>query len=396
MDNSLTQLTAVSLSPVANTLQSLDLSHNLFTEIPDSLASLISLRALNFSHCMIESLHSLTRSPLPAITALNLRGNRLASLAGIERLLSLERVDFRDNKLTDPMEIARLTGIPNMVDIYVGKNPFVRNYSKYRITIFNLFRNTPGYLDDIFIDGTQPAYTERKYLADRALPLAQPPVIKPVIAEPQPSIIPVPVSAEFPILRSDSLVEGRGDMYEKNRRSSEYGQGTQKRKKAPRRRVVDISQGETGSSPEPRRESLILEPSPLPPPAFDIEERPIINAMTETAGVTHTTEQRSPDSVKAIPPIETSLTPSILRTGSDPAALSTLGAESEAYRKKIEALKNDFGSAWLSALNDDSWDSHQRSSAFDGAFSPIGPSRPPAGPVRTASQGIVSGGRTLG
>lgn len=396
-DNSLTQLTAVSLSPVASTLQSLDLSHNLFTEIPDSLASLISLRALNFSHCMIESLHSLTRSPLPAITTLNLRGNRLASLAGIERLLSLERVDFRENKLTDPTEFARLTGIPNMVEIYVGKNPFVRNYGNYRITIFNLFRHTPGYLDDIFIDGTQPVYSERKYLADRPLPLAQPPVIKPAIVEPQPSIIPVSVSAEFPIVRSDSLVEGRGYIYEKNRRSSEYGQGAQKRRKAPRRRVVDISQGETGLSPEPRRESLTLEPSPLPPPAFDIEERPIIkNAMTETAGVTQTTEQRSPDGVKAIQPIETNLTPSILRTGSDPAALSTLGAESEAYRKKIEALKNDFGSAWLSALNDDSWDSHQRPSAFDGAFSPIGPLRPPAGPVRTASQGIASGGRTLG
>lgn len=387
-DNSLTQLTMVSLSPVASTLQSLDLSYNLFTEIPDSLASLISLRALNLSHCMIDSLHSLTRSPLPAITALNLRANRLASLAGIERLLSLERVDLRENKLTDPTEIARLTGIPNMVDIYVHKNPFVRSHSNYRVTIFNLFRNTPGYIDDVFIDGTQPAYSERKYLVDRAPQLAQPPVIKPIIVEPNP--------AELPIVRSDSLVEERSDRYERNRRSNEYGQSTQKRRKGPRRRVVDISQEEAGSSPEARRESLGLESSPLPPPAFDIERRPVVEeTVKETAGVAQTTEQRSPDRVKSMPPLETSLTPSILRTGSDPAALS-LGPESEAYRKKIEALKNDFGTAWLSALNDDTWDSHQRPSGFDGAFSPIGALSPPAGPVRTASQGIVSGGRTLG
>ena len=119
-DNDLTGVSAASLAPLANTLQSLDLSANLFTEIPDSLASLTALRALNLSSCMIESLHSLGRSPLPAIATLNLRANRLASLAGIERLLSLERVDVRENRLADPTELARLTSAPDLRVFWSG------------------------------------------------------------------------------------------------------------------------------------------------------------------------------------------------------------------------------------------------------------------------------------
>ncbi len=88
-DNSLTIISADSLAPLANTLHSLDLSMNLFTQIPDSLANLTALRALNLSHCMIDSLNSLVRNPLPAISALNLRANRLQSIAGIEKLYPL-------------------------------------------------------------------------------------------------------------------------------------------------------------------------------------------------------------------------------------------------------------------------------------------------------------------
>jgi len=394
-DNSLTHLTAVSLAPVANTLQSLDLSYNLFTEIPDSLATLVSLRALNLSHCMIESLHSLVRNPLPAITVLNLRANRLSSMAGVERLLSLERIDIRDNKLTDPTETARLTGIPNMVDIYVNKNPFVRNYSNYRITIFNLFRKTPGYTDDVFIDGTQPTYSERKHLVDRALEQAKPPVVVKLIEDDLSSISPTAVAFEAPSTPSAFAVGDQNQKMTYDRRSSEYSQSTQKKKKGPRRRFVDIAQVEASSSPEPKSEPLLLEPSPLPPPAFERLQRPIVKkSATMGSSLSQAPPRRSTDMVEPYPPIDTTFSHPILRTGSDPTSLPTLDPEGDTYRKKIEALRNDFGSGWLSALNDDTWDSHQRPAGFDGTFNPLGP--PPTGPVRTASQGIVSGARTLG
>lgn len=165
-DNSLTSISAPSLAPVAETLNSLDLSSNFFIEVPD-LGSLVALRALNLSHCMIESLDSVGRNPLPAVTALNLRSNRLRSLASIEGLLSLERVDLRDNYLQDPTEIVRLTGLPDIREIWVDGNPFVKTHSSYRVTIMNLFRRTPGYTEDIIIDGRGPGYTERRQLVER-------------------------------------------------------------------------------------------------------------------------------------------------------------------------------------------------------------------------------------
>ena len=130
-DNGLTSISAESLAPLAITLHSLDLSSNLFQQIPDCLASLTALRALNLSNCMINSLHSLTRNPLPAISALNLRSNRLISIAGVERLYPLERLDLRDNRMTDPTELARLTGIPDLREIWVLGNPFVKTHSNY-------------------------------------------------------------------------------------------------------------------------------------------------------------------------------------------------------------------------------------------------------------------------
>ncbi|KAK6601625.1 leucine rich repeat domain-containing protein [Botrytis cinerea] len=170
-DNGLTAITASSLAPLANTLHSLDLSSNLFAQIPDCLASLTALRALNLSNNMIESLHSLTRNPLPAISALNLRW--------IERLYPLERLDLRDNKITDPTELARLTGIPDIREIWISGNPFTKTHSNYRTTIFNLFRQTPGYTEDILIDAYGPGYTERRHLVERAAERPGVPVVKP-------------------------------------------------------------------------------------------------------------------------------------------------------------------------------------------------------------------------
>lgn len=182
-DNSLTSVSASSLAPVADTLQSIDLSTNLFNEVPDSLSSLVALRAVNLSNCMIESLHSLSRNPLPAITALNLRGNRLRSLAGIERLPSLERLDLRNNNLTDPTELARLTSLPEIREIWISGNPFVKTHHGYRVVIFNLFRRTPGYPQDVIIDGSGPGYTERKQLVDRAMEPEGAPVIRPSFSD---------------------------------------------------------------------------------------------------------------------------------------------------------------------------------------------------------------------
>jgi hypothetical protein len=417
-ENGLTTLSASGLSPLANTLQSLDLSSNLFTEIPDSLATLVSLRSLNLSHCMIESLHSLARNPLPAITTLNLRANRLTSLAGIHRLLSLERLDLRENKLNDPTEMARLTGIPNMTEIYVHKNPFVKSYSNYRVTIFNLFRRTPGYVEDPYIDSTQPLYTERKLLVDRVPELPNVPVMKPPLEEERVS---VPASV---LSRSDSrpdisplqdpFYERRKSLDPKQRRSSEYT-GSQRKRKSTRRRVVELSESDfvterqqsttdsanTVNTVNTVKTVIPVVEEPSPPTAKTSLTDDSTYGGSEVESTPVRTRQASDVYLprSSLTPIDTgNVAPLMLRTGSEPAVTQSppYSGESDAYRLRIDALRNDFGNGWLSALSDDSWDTQPRSSSFDATFSPSVPMSPPVAPVRHPSQGIISGSRTLG
>lgn len=395
-DNGLTSVAAGSLSPLANTLQSLDLSSNLFTEIPDSLASLVSLRALNLSHCMIQSLHSLARNPLPAITTLNLRANRLQSLAGIERLLSLERLDLRENRLSDPREIARLTGIPNMTEIYVYKNPFTKSYANYRVEIFNLFRNTPGYIDDIYVDTTQPSYGERKSLVDRVPEAPNVPVVKPQRVEE-----PVPVVPREPVIEpfNDPFYEKRKSQEMlRQRRKSDFNVGSQsRRKKGTRRRVVELAAADFGA--EHRSEPVHTESTPVITKASLTDDSTYGGSEVESTPVrTRTSIDSSGSNLTPTLPDATNGSPTLLRASSESTAqaLAHLGADSEAYKQRIEVLRNDFGNGWLSALSDDNWDTHQRAPGFEAAFGTGSPLSPPLGPVRTASQGIVSGGRTLG
>jgi hypothetical protein len=418
-ENGLTSLSAAGLSPLANTLQSLDLSSNLFTEIPDSLATLVSLRSLNLSHCMIESLHSLARNPLPAITTLNLRANRLTSLAGIHRLLSLERLDLRENKLNDPTEIARLTGIPNMTEIYVHKNPFVKSYSNYRITIFNLFRRTPGYVEDPHVDCTQPSYSERKLLVDRVPELPNVRIMKPPLEDEQ---VPAPVAVlpssvarpDISPLQDPFLERKQSIDPTKQRRASDYS-GSQRKRRSTRRRVVELS--ESDFTPE-RRQSAANSVHTVMPVAEEASPQPAKTSLTLTDDSTYGGSEVESTPIRArlssdtfqpktvLPALDTGnvassmlhVAPPMLRAGSEPAVTHTpqFSGESDAYRQRIDALRNDFGNGWLSALSDDSWDAQPRPTSFDTTFSPPGPMSPPVGPVRHPSQGIISGSRTLG
>ena len=385
-DNALTNIPASSLAPLANTLQSLDISSNLFAEIPDSLATLSCLRALNLSNCMISSLHSLGRNPLPAITTLNLRSNRLVSLAGIERLLSLERVDLRDNKLTDPTEVARLTGVPYITEVFVHRNPFCKSYGGYRVTIFNLFRKTPGYNEDIKIDSTLPSSAERKQLVDRVPELPSVPVVRPPPEDEMPPP-PVPPKVVKAIDTADLAESPRTSLHRS--KSGKNGQGSHKKKKVPKRRIVELTQSEA------------LQASEItPPPSYSTEDDAVMPKATVSAeSVPHFEAPKdsvaSGDPSKALPQLDTAV-----RARSDTAVPQAMvspefDVTGDLYKKKIEALRQDFGNNWLSALGDEGWDAKSVASipsVHSGFTSPV--IRPVM--ARTPSQGIISGGRTLG
>ncbi|CAN9396642.1 unnamed protein product [Alternaria alternata] len=397
-----------SLAPLANTLQSLDLSANLFAEIPDSLASLTCLRALNLSNCMIDGLHSLGRNPLPAITTLNLRSNRLTSLAGVERLLSLERVDFRDNRLTDPTEVARLTGVPDITDIYVNRNPFCKTHTTYRVTIFNLFRKTPGYTEDIVIDSTGPSNAEKKQLVDRVpekhgVPIVKPPPeddVQPLRHVPPKVVKAIDAPSDVP-----GVLQRTGSL--QRTKSGRSAQGSQKKKKGPKRRIVELSQNEPlqsssqssltglayedtaiGQAPKIAKAASNALVADTPRLAEPSRGQVSGDPMKKTASDERTVADETHTSHQQLPPIDTTNS----SKSPEPEA-AEFDVNEDMYKKKIEALRQDFGNTWLSALGDENWDNTSVTSfpSDRGYSSPtIRPTLP-----RTPSQSIVSG-RTLG
>ncbi|KKA25040.1 Leucine Rich Repeat domain protein [Rasamsonia emersonii CBS 393.64] len=393
-DNSLTSITASSLAPVANTLHSLDLSSNHFGEVPDSLASLVSLRALNLSNCMIESLRSLSKNPLPAITALNLRGNRLSSLAGIERLLSLERLDLRDNNLSDPTEIARLTGLPEIREIWVSGNPFTKTHSGYRVTIFNLFRRTPGYAEDIIIDASGPGYSERKQLVDRVAEPEAAPVVRPVDPEPPQTVSRASGSVRHGLPPNDQEPPVSESLAPESQQNN-YTVGSSRRKKALRRRIVDISRedsaaaGDKAARVEATKHTLTPAPGPTDP------SDPFIETSTQGMSPRTVPQLATPEPVKRqVPyPVEANNNRELLPAIQD----LDWNVDGNVYRQRLEALKQDVGSGWLSVLGDDAWQPKQQSIAVPCSGPGLdSPTIRPDPITRTPNQVMVSGGRTLG
>ncbi|KAK5990044.1 putative leucine-rich repeat-containing protein [Cladobotryum mycophilum] len=365
-DNSITSIPSTSLAPLSNTLYSLDLSSNLFSQIPDSLATLTALRALNLSHCMIDSLHSLTRNPLPAITALNLRANRLQSLAGVEKLFPLERLDLRDNSLTDPQELARLTGIPDIREIWVDGNPFTRTHKDYRVTIFNLFRKTPGYTEDIIIDGAGPTYAEKRLLVDRAPIPESVPVVKPKAVE-IPAVDVSKPAASYIVPREPAVL--RKERPVPKAVASETNTSSTRRRRTPKRRIVDIANSDKMPLPAPVDVRSI--PSHFPAAPIPLEANYRISHAPESQLLPpivlaegRKTSGASPEKPRSQPTLSPTHQPLYDAVGSptqwtEPQDWDSNG---EIYRRKIEALRNKVGNGYLSVLGEESWDA---TNAFD-------------------------------
>ncbi|KAL9105098.1 MAG: hypothetical protein Q9163_000016 [Psora crenata] len=393
-DNSLTSLAASSLLPLANTLHSLDISSNLFTEMPDGLASLVALRALNVSNCMIESLHSLSRSPVPAITALNLRANRLASLAGVERLLSLERLDLRENKMQDPTELARLTSIPHVKEIWVARNPFIKSHSNYRLTIFNLFRGTPGYTDDVVVDASGPGYSEKRQLRERAVASEACPVVKPLPVEifPATSQGPTRVSSGAhpePGITPPSKKPRRPTVHETQTETTVTSSG---RRRGPRRRIVDLArdgsppilhQLDVGKNIEGiERGTTSIEPNPEILPKM----KPALGPPFEGSAVTppqESTHSETPYSTEPLQEVSS-------RGHSLANEIQSLNLNGEVYRQKVEALKDEVGSNWLNVLHAHGWATHMAEDSHQPHFTHSVLTK-----AESPHLGIVSGRRTL-
>lgn len=360
-DNAMTSIPASSLAPLSNTLFSLDLSSNLLSQIPDSLSTLTALRALNLSHCMIDSLHSLTRSPLPAITALNLRANRLQSLAGIEKLFPLERLDLRDNRLTDPKELARLTGIPEIREIWVEGNPFTRTHKDHRVAIFNLFRMTPGYTEDIVIDGTGPSSSEKRMLVDRVPIPESVPVVKPIVTEMRGVDVSNKPTVVYSTVKEAAVL--RKERPTPKAVASETNTSSTRRRRTSKRRIVDLSTSDKNPLPSP---------VDVHSPRFPISSPPAVaGSMEGSYRISHAPRAQQSPPVAYPKAHEFGGNAFSLENAhvSSPVhvdhAFSTSDiqqqdwdASGELYRRKIEALRDKVGDGYLSVLSEEGWDAN--------------------------------------
>lgn len=357
-DNGLHAITSAALVPLSGSLTSLDLSNNLFSSIPECLSILTNLRALNLSGNMINSLHSLTRSPLPAITSLNLRANRLASIAGIERALTLERLDLRQNRLADPTELARLTGAPNFTAVWVDGNPFAKTHAGYRVTIFNLFRRTPGYTDDIDLDSQGPGMMEKRSLVERAAETPSVPVIR------------LPKQQALTVHQVAPLDARRKDRSEEEKRAAAglaAGEVARAKKKTGRRRVVELSRDDSNNTLSSDSQSVrTVVRSPIGNTSTTTTTTAANTAATTTTAAASTRGQSPPAAKKhGLIAIEVSAHQQQQEEASSGAESSpppSLPNEHEhvdwsvrgdEYRRKVEALKNEVGSGWLSVLSEE-------------------------------------------
>ncbi|KAF9932319.1 hypothetical protein FBU30_008426 [Linnemannia zychae] len=161
-DNSLPALQHQDTFSYTQAVVSLDLSHNLLITAPSALIHLHNLHHLNLSYNMISSVQAIYHT-LGNIAVLDLRGNRLESLCGLERLWNLEKVDVRDNNLDEAAEVGRLAALPGIREIWAEKNPFCNSHPKYRLEILAVFKAN-GH--DLLLDGTFASFNEKRLLAN--------------------------------------------------------------------------------------------------------------------------------------------------------------------------------------------------------------------------------------
>ncbi|KAL8762706.1 MAG: hypothetical protein Q9184_001360, partial [Pyrenodesmia sp. 2 TL-2023] len=374
-DNALTSISADGLAPLANSLHSLDLSSNLFTEVPDGLANLIVLRALNLSNCMIEGLQSLIKSPLPAINALNLRANRLSSIVGVEKLLSLERLDLRENRIGDPAELARLTGLPDFREVWIVQNPFTKSHPNHRIVIFNLFRETPGLVNDISIDASGPAYNERKQLIDRVAEIEPVSVVRKAqqeaLADPPTTDGDQHTSTAQHSMDSDdcrqaprSLQQAIDNLHSSvpsanarsNSRSRTATKSRSSRKGTRRPRLVDLTVTEDGlQDTYPASQQARIERGPVVLQEHLMARNSLTNndSFSDPPG---TQQSVSPNGRLALSCVRAPSSSSFdSNEGPLNSDLQHTKLQAHTYRQKIVAFKQEVGSNWLTALSDEGW-----------------------------------------
>ncbi|CAG8557924.1 2609_t:CDS:2 [Paraglomus brasilianum] len=356
-DNSLTFFSAEPIMYISNCTH-LDLSRNLLIAIPSTLAQLIHLKCLNVSYNMIENLTGIYQI-LGNVSRLDLRENRVNNLCGLERLYELEFVDLRDNYLTDWEEIKRMTDLSGIKEINVEGNPFTK-LQNYRVNIFSAYREHDI---DIILDGSAPTFNERQKIS-----------VQPRTSSPK-----VPAAVLSRNLSADNLIDiiksiplnitGKGSLRKKrNKRivdldaeddASGTGTDTNTDEGASARRTKSKSKKKKSAINETPPSSSPISSSPASPTSpTDGKPRRTVLRIAEIERVTSEPRKlRKPKSMKSL---KTAVDSPYAATGisasaSDDDAKSALAspiARGEEFRKKINDMRSEGGTAWLKVLGE--------------------------------------------
>ncbi|KAF8744946.1 hypothetical protein AX14_012771 [Amanita brunnescens Koide BX004] len=127
-----------------------------------------SLKGRNFLLRIPRSFGPLVQSSslystwLEQIRTLNLSKNRLESICGLERLSALQCIDLRHNHIQESAEVGRLSMVPDIAEVWVDGNPFVKREVEHRLNCLGFFWREGK---TIRLDGALPNFYEEKGLA---------------------------------------------------------------------------------------------------------------------------------------------------------------------------------------------------------------------------------------
>lgn len=114
----------------------LDLSHNAITYVVH-LQDCISLETLNLSHNRVRILSNLERT-IGSVKNLNLSHNQIESLDGIDKIYSLENINFSNNLINDINEMEYLSRLPCLLSLILQNNP-IAELKHYRLRVYREF-----------------------------------------------------------------------------------------------------------------------------------------------------------------------------------------------------------------------------------------------------------------
>ena len=238
------------------------------------------------------------------------------------------------------------------------------------------------------VDSTTPGYAERRLLKERIIEKEEIPVSKPPSLEPA-LILPLQPAINIPE-EEDKAKGHRSLRPPPHSNQSEVTVGSGHWRKGSRRRVVDLARDESpqihqkSSNTQAQRE--ITRPSIVSCPSDGFTMlKPILLPPLQLQSETLLLQPYNKDSSHYIE-AEVSDKGRSLAT-----EIQSLNLHGDAYRQKVEALKSEVGSNWLSVLSEEGWNEYQRTEDQDTRY---GVMRPDPQAFQAASKAIVSGSQT--